>query len=132
TLDAQTLADPSLRIDGSRFDPAQQRYTADPGYYGNYLRVYVPGGSLLQDTRGTSGFETLADGGFYVMAGFLAIDAQQQAQASFSYRPAYEPLPGGRYRLRLFKQGGVAQIPWQVIVHLPPGMHAIAVPAGAV
>ncbi|MCA9969692.1 MAG: DUF4012 domain-containing protein [Anaerolineales bacterium] len=128
-------------------------YTADVTYLGraetcywNYLRIYTPAGSSLQDaTRhvlpGDTLFlgetidrpaQTLTDDptGLTVFANQFLLPWAQTLTSQYRYAlpPVTQPGADGAqvYRLTVYKQAGTAPEPLQVAVQLPPGAQFVS------
>jgi hypothetical protein len=130
-VDSAALNDPNKRIAGQRWDASLGGWVNDPGFFGDYLRLYVPQGSVPTTISGLSGPAGGGEDGYTSLSGFLSLEAQAQATVSFDYEPAYAATQPGTYRLTLFKEGGIDKIPWHVVVHLAPGTRARTIPPGA-
>jgi hypothetical protein len=113
--------------------------------YWNYLRVYAPGGSVLQSSSShTVPGATLFNGrtwegaaqtvaeqpGLTTFANFMLLPRASELAATFQYQ-----LPGGVvqtedgatvYRLTIFKQPGMRPEQLTVLVALPPGATLLA------
>jgi len=101
------------------------------GCYWDYVRVYVPEGSLLVETNG---FEELtigpAEGGKNVFATFLVIAPGECRQISFTYDLPKGVLTDGsnrKYSLYVQKQPGTSAIPLCLTFVLPPQARLTAV-----
>ena len=94
------------------------------GCYYNYLRVYVPSGSLL---AGSAGFAAGSVEGYdeldkRVFAGYVVVPPGATAEVSFEYSLAGSAWPfdkGEAYTLRVQKEAGTLADPLSITVRLP-------------
>lgn len=125
------LQQPVKRLDGARWLPAEGRLAPTPGLFGNYLRVWAPDGSALDNAAGLAEEPTIGEeAGYRVFGAFLPLEPQAEQTLVFRYRPAVVAPARGLYRLTLFKQPGIDHLPAQVTVHLPPGRSATDLSSG--
>jgi hypothetical protein len=111
-----------LMLEGAIFDPATRRLVGEPGFWGNWLRIYLPA-----DVSGVT-IDGLADtppgyreAGRWVQAGFLPMPPGQERSVTVRYarRPAQ---PGETsYLIWLQKQAGTACRDISIVVRWPSG-----------
>ncbi len=96
----------SLGQGGELWDADRKRLVSMPGVFGNYVRIYLPGGSTFEEMSGFSGAPGLvvADG-LSVLAGMVVVPDGKTVSLRFTY------LPGGDASKRpsgvdFWKQGG--------------------------
>lgn len=136
-------------------DPCAQEAVYPPTYeemmegcYWNYLRLYVPEGSVLVQgpqltmpegslrarEDGTSGSPLVtevgpAESGRSVYAVFLVVPPGERREMVFEYQPPSSVLEvenSTTYRLLVQKQPGTVAVPLRVEVRLPPGASVVS------
>ena len=87
--------------------------------YWDYVRVYLPEGTEVLDVEGSDGpVEVYQESSRTVVATSFLLENGQARQIRLSYRPGFEPQPGG-YSLLVQKQAGTAANPLRVTI-VPP------------
>ncbi|MDH7486279.1 MAG: DUF4012 domain-containing protein [Anaerolineae bacterium] len=87
--------------------------------YFDYVRVYVPAGSVLREASGfePDSVESLAgEQGTQVFAGFLVMAPGEEREVTLSYELPATVMTDGTYRLRMQKQPGTGALPLRVQV----------------
>ena len=136
-------------------DPCAQEAVYPPTYeemmegcYWNYLRLYVPEGSVLVQgpqltlpegslrarEDGTSGSPLVtevgqAESGKSVYGVFLVVPPGERREMVFEYQPPSSVLEvenSTTYRLLVQKQPGTVAVPLRVEVRLPPGASVVS------
>jgi len=127
----ELIADPAKRLLGARWQPAQGRFEAAPGLFGDYLRLLIPPRSTLGSLEGSPAMPDVREAdGFRSIGVFLPLEPQQTQTLTLALAPAFTPPAVGVYQLTVFRQPGVPAFPLHVVAHLPQGSAAADVSAG--
>ncbi len=119
----QAAAWEQSEADGSVFDVGTWSMKKLPGYWGDWLRVYVPKGSDLLMAEGLEGpIDRYYELDKQVFGGFFGLQPGEERTITLHYRGPAPPLLGGvRYRLVAQKQAGAPAYPLNVIVQREAG-----------
>jgi hypothetical protein len=131
TVSQADLADPLKRIVGKQLNPSTGVFEPMPGLFGDYLRVYAPGGTKLLGASGLEDGDAGSEDGLAVLSGYMRLLPGQSGQVTFDYLPVPPTHSTGRYTLRLVKQAGIPLVPYRVTLHYPASLHPRTVPTGA-
>jgi hypothetical protein len=101
--------------------------------YGDYLRLLVPGGTVLRQLteEGTPvGAEDIwSEDGKAVLARFFLLPLDAKKELAFTYAVPLAANTGGdfyEYRLFVQKQPGTRAIPLTITIHPPPGLKIVS------
>ncbi len=107
---------------GATYDPATGKVTENPGFWGNWVRVYIPADARAITVEGLiDPAPTRLEFGRLVVAGYLPLSPGQRKTVSIGYL-----TKGGKgltegYQLFLQKQAGLQARPISMTVEWPTG-----------
>jgi len=110
---------------GRTYDDLMQRC------YWNYVRVYMPAGSELQEAVGSFEPDTpesyQGEGDREVWAAFFILAPGEEKGFTLTYELPFNVREAGRYSLVVQKQPGTLAVPLRVCLRLPPGWEPLSV-----
>jgi hypothetical protein len=108
---------PPAMLEGTRYDISTGRFTSTVGFWGNWLRVYVPLGAQQLQVEGLADTAPAhQELGRDVVAGYVALPpgAEQAVRLRYQTKGAED---SATYRLYLQKQAGLVCRPVTLVVH---------------
>jgi hypothetical protein len=116
---------PAALVGGEHFDATSGRMVQDPGFWGNWLRVYLP---LEAREIVVDGLEELTppqpEFGRMLVAGYLPTAPGQTREVRVRYVTSSGTPPADTYHLFLQKQAGVHCRPMTILTRWPSGQSA--------
>lgn len=111
---------PPVMVRGASFDLASGQMVEKTGFWGNWLRVYLPAGATAIEIRGlVDPAPPNQQFGRTVLAGYLPLDPGQRRAVTISY--LVHSQSKGNYRLFLQKQAGLECRPTSVTIRSRSG-----------
>lgn len=109
---------PEFIVDGATIDPTTGKLQARPGFWGNWLRVYLPSATRVADVDGLSDpVLPWQESGRLVVAGYLPLAPGERRTVTVRYfNSAGKDEESGAYRLFLQKQAGLECRPTSITV----------------
>ena len=117
---------PPTMLGGAEFDPSTGAMVNTPGFWGNWLRIYLPSDAQVSSVDGLSDAEPARkEFGRVVVAGYLPVGPGEHRSVTISYVTTGGKGPVGEdYRLFVQKQPGLDSRPLNVEVTWPNGTRA--------
>jgi hypothetical protein len=115
---------PLPMVEGGTFDPAAGKVIDIPGFWGDWLRVYLPPTATVIDLGGLQDVVPVAqEFGRTVVAGYLPLRPGDSQRVTLRYTTEEPPGSDGKsYRLFLEKQAGIDCRSLSVSVRWPTGV----------
>ena len=117
---------PPTMLGGAEFDPSTGAMVNTPGFWGNWLRIYLPSDVRVTSVDGLSDAEPPEkEFGRTVVAGYLPVGPGDHRSVRLSYvTTAGKGSTGKDYQLFVQKQPGLESRPLDVLVTWPNGTTA--------
>ena len=119
---ALRLAFPGYYYAGERWDPQTRQFYSHEGYYGAYVRVYVPSNAQIINA---AGFDTSAEfpadpSPLTVVGGYIGLESGEQQQVQIEWKQDQADVnPGNVFRLYVQRQPGLPTSELSVGIHYP-------------